>query len=106
TDIWVSTDARQPLVEGALARLVAPLADPEVGAVGGEIAHAATGAGAIYRYLDDALRRWESASGSAVGVAGTFWACRRSLFPKLPSGILLDHLSPPPALPPRPRPPP
>jgi cellulose synthase/poly-beta-1,6-N-acetylglucosamine synthase-like glycosyltransferase len=91
-EILVFTDARQPLAEGALARLVAPLADPDVGAVGGEIENAASGAGAVYRKLDDALRRWEAASGSAIGVAGAFWACRRSLFPRLPAGILLDDL--------------
>lgn len=91
-DLLIFTDARQPIEEGALASLVEPFADPSVGAVAGEISGAATGAGAIYRRLDDALRRWESASGSSVGVAGALWACRKNLYPRVPRGILLDDL--------------
>jgi hypothetical protein len=90
--VLVLTDARQPLCSGALARLVEPLADPTVGAVAGELDGAAVGAGGVYRRFDDALRRLESASGSSIGVAGALWACRRSLYPVLPAGLVLDDL--------------
>src|SRR5262249_24733755 len=57
-EILVLTDARQPLATGALVELVAPLADPTVGAVSGELALAPGGGGlGLYRRLDDALRR-------------------------------------------------
>jgi hypothetical protein len=91
-DVLVLTDARQPLEPGALARLLEPFADPEVGAVAGAIVGAADGPGAIYRRLDDALRRWEAAAASTVGVAGALWACRRALYPTLPPGLILDDL--------------
>lgn len=91
-EILVLTDARQLVAPGALAELIAPFSDPRVGAVSGEIVGAALGAGAIYRRLDDTLRRWEARSGSAVGATGALWAVRRSLFPALPPGLVLDDV--------------
>lgn len=91
-EILVLTDARQPIESGGLARLVAPFADPNVGAVGGQIVGAAQGVGGMYRRLDDKLRSWEACTGSAVGLAGALWACRRSHFPVLPTGLVLDDL--------------
>jgi cellulose synthase/poly-beta-1,6-N-acetylglucosamine synthase-like glycosyltransferase len=88
----VLTDARQPVAPGSLAALARPFGDPRVGAVSGELVGAARGAGAIYRRFDDALRRFESASGSMVGVTGALWACRRALFPRLPAGLILDDV--------------
>jgi cellulose synthase/poly-beta-1,6-N-acetylglucosamine synthase-like glycosyltransferase len=90
--ILVLTDARQLLERGALAELCAALADPTVGAVSGELVGAAQGAGSAYRRFDDALRRWESRSGSMIGVVGAFWACRRELYPTLPDGLILDDV--------------
>lgn len=99
-EVVVLTDARQPLEPGALPWLVAPLVGATtVGAVSGELAldgGAAArshdeGLGA-YRHMDDALRRAEAASGSAVGVTGALWALRRALFVPLPRGLLLDDL--------------
>src|SRR5262249_21356097 len=70
-EVLVLTDARQPLCEGALAALVATLGDSSVGAVSGELELPGEGGGlALYRRLDDQLRRWEAATGSTVGVTG------------------------------------
>ncbi|HEX2568576.1 MAG TPA: glycosyltransferase family 2 protein [Polyangia bacterium] len=109
-EILVLTDARQPLVPGALAALVAPFGDLYVGAVSGELAlpgadSAAVAAGraeplrgeagaglGLYRKIDDRVRRWEAASGSSVGVTGALWALRRSLWTPLVPGTILDDL--------------
>ena len=92
-DVLVLTDARQPLVPGALAALLEPLGDPAVGAVSGCLSLAVDGGGlGLYRRLDDALRRHESATGSQVGVTGALWALRAWLWEPLPAGLLVDDL--------------
>lgn len=108
-EILVLTDARQQLVPGALAALVAPFGDLYVGAVSGELAlpgtrsaadggrgeplRAEAGAGlGLYRKIDDRVRRWEAATGSSVGVTGALWAMRRSLWTQLVPGTILDDL--------------
>jgi cellulose synthase/poly-beta-1,6-N-acetylglucosamine synthase-like glycosyltransferase len=95
-EVLVLTDARQPLLPGALGALVAALGDANVGAVSGEIA-LPVGAGplGLYRRLDDQLRRWEAASGSAVGVTGCLWAMRRRHWTPLEPGAILDDLHQP-----------
>lgn len=96
-EIIVFTDVRQPLEPDALAALVAPFADPEVGAVSGslELATGAGGhaesAGAYWRF-ERWLRRCESRSGSVVGVTGALWAARRALLPPIPPGLVLDDV--------------
>lgn len=108
-EILVLTDARQQLVPGALAALVAPFGDLYVGAVSGELALPETrpatadgrqvplrgeagGGLGLYRKIDDRVRRWEAASGSSVGVTGALWALRRSLWTPLVPGTILDDL--------------
>jgi cellulose synthase/poly-beta-1,6-N-acetylglucosamine synthase-like glycosyltransferase len=91
-EILVFTDARQPLSPDAIARLVESFADPDVGAVGGELVLAGDApAGAYWRY-EAALRRWESASGSTIGVSGALYALRRELWRRLPDGVILDDV--------------
>jgi cellulose synthase/poly-beta-1,6-N-acetylglucosamine synthase-like glycosyltransferase len=95
-ELLVLTDARQPLEPDAIAWLVAPLADPAVGAVSGELALAPGSGGlGLYRLLDDRVRRWEAARGSSVGVTGALWAARRALWTPLPPSLLLDDLAAP-----------
>jgi biofilm PGA synthesis N-glycosyltransferase PgaC len=111
-EILVLTDARQPLVPGALEALVAPFGDLYVGAVSGELALPGTRSAAasttwargtesrgeaggglgLYRKIDDRVRRWEAATGSSVGVTGALWALRRSLWTPLLPGTILDDL--------------
>jgi cellulose synthase/poly-beta-1,6-N-acetylglucosamine synthase-like glycosyltransferase len=91
-EILVFTDARQPLSPDAIARLVESFADPDVGAVGGELVLAGDApAGAYWRY-EAALRRWESAAGSTIGVSGALYALRRELWRRLPEGVILDDV--------------
>lgn len=95
-EILIFTDARQPLAPACLAELVAPLADASVGAVSGELDLGVAGDGlSMYRRFDDRLRRWEAATGSAIGVTGALWAMRRRLWRPLPEGTILDDLHQP-----------
>jgi hypothetical protein len=76
---------------------VRPLADPAVGAVSGrlDLAPAANGAGhavGLYWRFERALRRAESASGSAIGCTGAIYAIRRALWAPLPEDVLLDDV--------------
>jgi len=97
-EVIVLTDASAILEPDALARAVRYFADPAVGVVSGRIrlVDRATavehGAGLYWRY-EDAIRRWEGASGSTVGVNGNFFAYRRDTHPRLPSGTVNDEFS-------------
>ena len=90
-ELVVLTDARQPLSPRALECLLAPFADGMVGAVSGQL-EGLSGAAGAYRRFDDALRRAEAATASAIGVTGALWAVRRGLFPRLPEGLILDDV--------------
>ncbi len=89
-------DVRQRLDRGAARALAAILADPEVGAVSGELllqARSGYGRGvdAYWRY-EKLIRRLESASGSIVGVTGALYAARRDALPVVPAGVVLDDM--------------
>jgi biofilm PGA synthesis N-glycosyltransferase PgaC len=96
-EIVVLGDARQTFEPGALRALVAPFADPEVGAVSGELilrADAATvgaGVGAYWRY-EKFIRRHESLADSTVGATGAIYAIRRALFVSIPPDTILDDV--------------
>lgn len=100
-DVLVFADARQTFAPDALRALVAPMADPEVGAVSGELvldcesgAGASTigeGVGAYWRY-EKWLRRHESLVGSTVGSTGAIYALRRELWQPLPAETILDDV--------------
>ncbi len=89
-DLLVLTDARQPLCDGAIAALLAPFADPRVGAVSGELE--VRGGDRFFRRFENHLRRLEAATASTVGVTGALWAVRRSLLAPLPVGLILDDV--------------
>jgi len=99
SDIVVLADARQRFAPDAIDALVADLADPEVGAVSGELVlgesdkdrQAAQGSGMYWKY-EKAIRYWESLVDSSVGVTGAITAMRRSLFEQLPRDTVLDDL--------------
>lgn len=97
TDIVVFTDARQRFAPGALRMLVEPFADPEVGAVSGElmIESGATERAAdigLYWRIETALREGEARLGWLHGVSGAIHAMRRELVPALPPGLILDDM--------------
>lgn len=96
-EVLLMTDIRQRLNADALSELVANLADPDVGAVSGELCFLDPGTGfargvdAYWRY-EKFIRRAESRSDSTVGVTGALYAMRRELFRPLPTGTVLDDV--------------
>jgi cellulose synthase/poly-beta-1,6-N-acetylglucosamine synthase-like glycosyltransferase len=103
-DILAFADARQAFDVDALRRLVENFADPEVGAVTGELLldcesqpSASTGSSvgesvsAYWRY-EKWLRRLESTVFSTLGATGAIYAMRRHLWQPLPSRALLDDV--------------
>jgi cellulose synthase/poly-beta-1,6-N-acetylglucosamine synthase-like glycosyltransferase len=101
-DVLVFTDARQRFAKDALRWLVAPLGDPSVGGVTGEMildcetrptdsTTIGESLGAYWRY-EKWLRRHESAVWSTLGATGCIYALRRTLWQPLPAGTLLDDV--------------
>lgn len=91
-DVIVFCDARQRIDPGAIRALVAPLADPKVGAVSGELfMEGDQGPGVYWRY-EKAIRAAESEVDSVVGATGALYAIRRELWRPLPAETLLDDV--------------
>lgn len=96
-DVLILTEVRQKLASIALRELVANLADPKVGVVGGELLPAnnetafAEGIDAYWRY-EKMIRLAESQSGSTIGVSNALYAIRRDLYEPLPPATMLDDL--------------
>jgi cellulose synthase/poly-beta-1,6-N-acetylglucosamine synthase-like glycosyltransferase len=99
-EVVVFCDARQRVAHDAIRALVAPLADPAVGAVTGELMltsagdDTAEGVGLYWRY-EKALRAMESRIHSTVGATGALYAIRRELFVPLPRQTILDDVAVP-----------
>jgi cellulose synthase/poly-beta-1,6-N-acetylglucosamine synthase-like glycosyltransferase len=91
-ELLVFTDARQLLAPRAIEALVECFADREVGAVGGELVLAGDEPAGLYWRYEAALRRWESASGSTIGLSGALYALRRELWRPLPPETILDDV--------------
>lgn len=98
TDLVAFADARQRFAPGTLKSLVAPFADPMVGAVSGTLlidsgssARTAHDVGAYWR-MERRLRSDEALLGWLHGVTGAIHAMRRDLFRPLPPGTILDDL--------------
>lgn len=94
--IVVLADARQTWADDALRRLLENFADPDVGAVSGElIVESAPGVMAgvgLYWRVEKWLRKQEGALHSTVGVTGAIAAVRRDLFVPIPAGLVLDDV--------------
>ena len=97
-EILLLTDSRQELAKDVLLRLIAPLADPEVAAVSGELVFRTEGENdfskgmdAYWRY-EKFIRQCESAVSSAVGVTGAIYALRRDAYIPIPDETLLDDV--------------
>lgn len=96
SDLLVFADARQRWAADCLQRLLENFANPEVGAVSGELVIESAsgvldGVGLYWRY-EKWLRRNEARLHSTVGVSGSICAVRRVLFRPIPRGVLLDDL--------------
>ncbi|MBI5157915.1 MAG: glycosyltransferase family 2 protein [Acidimicrobiia bacterium] len=93
-DVIVTTDTNNRLRTDALRLLVAPFADPSVGAVtgrkvvGGE-GGLGFGEGMYWRY-EAHIRRMETRIGCTVGVNGELFAIRREAFAVAPAGTIND----------------
>jgi cellulose synthase/poly-beta-1,6-N-acetylglucosamine synthase-like glycosyltransferase len=96
-EILVFSDANSLYARDALRALVAPFADPDVGAVAGDQRYVADHAEAavasgerVYWDLDRAIKRAESRGGNAVSATGAIYAVRRELFSPAPAGVTDD----------------
>ncbi len=97
-DLLVFLDARQSVDLDAISELTACFADPEVGAVSGELVlesaadRTSSNALGIYWKIEKIVRKLESASGSVVGVTGAIYAIRRELYVQIPPSTILDDV--------------
>jgi len=97
-EVLVFLDARQVVDRNAILELTDCFADPEVGAVSGEL-HLESAPGVpsgdalgIYWKIEKAIRKLEAASGSVVGVTGAIYAIRRELYTEIPPATILDDV--------------
>ena len=96
-EILVFSDANSLYAGDALRALVAPFADPDIGAVAGDQRYLADHAEAavatgerLYWDLDRAIKRAESRGGNAISATGAIYAVRRALFSRVPPGVTDD----------------
>lgn len=94
--LLVFTDSRQEFARDAIARLVLPFSDPQVGGVTGTLRLADEApTSALLRVFwayELVLRRLESAVRGVVAVTGAIHALRRELWVPLPPGFICDDL--------------
>lgn len=96
-EILVFADARQEYAPGAIRRMLTAFQDPKMGAASGRLqvktGVSSDGIGiAAYVKLEYWVRRTEAKSGSTIGVTGAIYAARRTAFPRLPVGTILDDV--------------
>lgn len=89
-EVLVFTDANARVPPESLRELVAPFADPRVGAVCGEqvITRGASSERVYWRW-EARIKELEAAVGSAVGADGSLYAVKRRLYKRVPEGRLL-----------------
>jgi cellulose synthase/poly-beta-1,6-N-acetylglucosamine synthase-like glycosyltransferase len=99
-DTVVMADSRQRFESGAIRVLAAHFADPEVGAVSGELIltgdKESTGVGegvGLYWKYEKFIRLTESRIDSTIGATGAIYAIRRKLFEPIPVDTLLDDVT-------------
>ncbi|MHC6225757.1 glycosyltransferase family 2 protein [Pseudomonas sp. X10] len=91
-DILVFTDADVHWLDGTLAALLAPFADPHVGGTVGKMVIPVAGKGlslgeSLYRHYEAWLRRVESRTGCTVSADGALQALRRELYQAIPARV-------------------
>lgn len=91
--VLVFADARQRFAPGALRALVAPMADPRVGGVSGELLIGeGVGNPGLYWKMETRLRSDEARLGWLHGASGAIHAVRRALYVPMPPGTVLDDM--------------
>ncbi|QQX61728.1 glycosyltransferase family 2 protein [Pseudomonas chlororaphis] len=91
-EILVFTDADNQWSGDTLGKLLAPFADPEVGACGGHMiiptpGHALSLGDSLYRHYEAWLREAENRTGCMVSADGALLALRRELFERVPAEV-------------------
>ncbi|MHC5786205.1 glycosyltransferase [Pseudomonas idahonensis] len=91
-DILVFTDADNQWSGDTLGKLLAPLADPQVGACGGHMiipdpGHNLSLGDSLYRHYEAWLRQAENRTGCMVSADGALLALRRELFQHIPAEV-------------------
>ena len=91
-EILVFTDADNQWSTDTLGQLLAPLADPQVGACAGHMLIPVAGQGlslgdSLYRHYEGWLRMVENRTGCMVSADGALLALRRELFQSVPSEV-------------------
>ena len=98
-DIVVFSDANAMYARDAVRALVAPFADPQVGAVIGESRYVESHSDAarsetLYWRYEKLIKLLESRCGSVVGGDGAIYAVRRSLYQPMTADSLSDFVNP------------
>ncbi|WP_223488171.1 glycosyltransferase family 2 protein [Pseudomonas sp. A-RE-19] len=91
-EILVFTDADNQWSADTLGHLLAPLADPQVGACAGHMLIPVMGNGlslgdSLYRHYEGWLRKLENRTGCMVSADGALLALRRALFQNVPAEV-------------------
>lgn len=91
-EILVFTDADNQWSTDTLGQLLAPLADPQVGACAGHMLIPVPGKGlslgdSLYRHYEGWLRKVENRTGCMVSADGALLALRRELFQYVPAEV-------------------
>jgi cellulose synthase/poly-beta-1,6-N-acetylglucosamine synthase-like glycosyltransferase len=96
-DIVVFSDANVRFAEDAVARLLAPFGDPEVGCVCGHLVYedqagdsSTSATGSLYWRFEEQLKSLETKSGSVMGADGSIFAVRRALYRPAPPHLIDD----------------
>lgn len=99
-EILVFSDVTTEYAPHTLRTLIANLADPAVGCVGGDLRYlserdnpSAQGRALFWNY-ERQMRIWESRVHSMVGVAGCAYAMRRALYVPLDEAVISDFVEP------------
>jgi poly-beta-1,6-N-acetyl-D-glucosamine synthase len=97
-EIVIFTDARQIIEPRAVRLLLENFADPQVGAVSGELMLGNPESGeqgrgmGLYWRIEKRVRELEAASGSVVGATGALYAVRRVHVAEVPAETILDDV--------------
>ena len=95
-ELLVFTDTAQQFEPDAIGELVAQFQNPRIGAASGMLELGRSGRllnlAERYWLYERWLRRWEARLHSTVGVTGSIYAMRRSLWENLPPALILDDL--------------
>ena len=90
-EIVVLCDVRQKFETAALRAFAGSFADPQVGAVSGQMIVPQGGSGFYWRY-ETFIRSREGIIDSTVGVTGAICAIRKELFEPIPADTILDDV--------------